>query len=332
MIDRRQFTRLTAALAPALWAAPGWAQAPQASPPPLPGVAKIITGFPPGGTLDALARRVAERMRDRYASTVLVDNKPGAGGQIGILTLRDSPADGSTLLVTPSSMLSIYPYTYPKLRYSLDDLAPVSLGAMMDHGIAVGPGVPASVRTLADFLAWASAHPAEANYGNPGAGSMPHMVGVLLSQMAKVELRSIPYRGTVPGVQDLLGGQIPAFWGPIGDYLQHIKPGTLRVLATAGARRSPFLPQVPTLQELGYPLKVHEWYGFFLPRKASPETVQRASEALRAGLAHPEVIEYGKQYGLEVRSSTPAELGQMLRADADQWRGLIRQTGFTAES
>ncbi|SFF27080.1 Bug family tripartite tricarboxylate transporter substrate binding protein [Paracidovorax wautersii] len=332
MIDRRQFTRLTAALAPALWAAPGWAQAPQASPPPLPGVAKIITGFPPGGTLDALARRVAERMRDRYASTVLVDNKPGAGGQIGILTLRDSPADGSTLLVTPSSMLSIYPYTYPKLRYSLDDLAPVSLGAMMDHGIAVGPGVPASVRTLADFLAWASAHPTEANYGNPGAGSMPHMVGVLLSQMAKVELRSIPYRGTVPGVQDLLGGQIPAFWGPIGDYLQHIKPGTLRVLATAGARRSPFLPQVPTLQELGYPLKVHEWYGFFLPRKASPETVQRASEALRAGLAHPEVIEYGKQYGLEVRSSTPAELGQMLRADADQWRGLIRQTGFTAES
>lgn len=332
MIDRRQFTRLTAALAPALWAAPGWAQAPQASPPPLPGVAKIITGFPPGGTLDALARRVAERMRDRYASTVLVDNKPGAGGQIGILTLRDSPADGSTLLVTPSSMLSIYPYTYPKLRYSLDDLAPVSLGAMMDHGIAVGPGVPASVRTLAHFLAWASAHPTEANYGNPGAGSMPHMVGVLLSQMAKVELRSIPYRGTVPGVQDLLGGQIPAFWGPIGDYLQHIKPGTLRVLATAGARRSPFLPQVPTLQELGYPLKVHEWYGFFLPRKASPETVQRASEALRAGLAHPEVIEYGKQYGLEVRSSTPAELGQMLRADADQWRGLIRQTGFTAES
>lgn len=329
MINRRQFTQLSAALLPASWAGSTWAQATKA---PMPDVAKIITGFPAGGTLDVLARRVAERLRDKYAAAVLVDNKPGAGGQIGILTLRDSPADGTSLLITPSSMLSIYPYTYPKLRYTLDDVAPVSLGAMMDHGLAVGPGTPESVRTLDDFLAWLRANPANANYGSPGAGSMPHMVGVLLSQFTKMDMRHIAYRGTVPGMQDLLGGQIPAFWGPIGDYLQHGKGGKVRVLAIAGAKRSPFLPQVPTLTELGYPLKVSEWYGFFLPGKASPETVKRASDALQAALAHPDVVEHAKQYGLEVKPSTAAQLAQMLKADADQWRGLIKQTGFTAES
>lgn len=271
-------------------------------------------------------------MRGHYAASLVVDNKPGAGGQIGILNLRDSPADGTSLLITPSSMLSIYPYTYPKLRYTLDDVAPVSLGAMFDHGLAVGPGVPDSVRTLADLLDWMRANPGSANYGSPGAGSMPHMVGVLLGQFSKIDMRHIAYRGTVPGMQDLLGGQIPAFWGPIGDYLQHGKGGKLRVLAIAGSKRSPFLPQVPTLTELGYPLKVSEWYGFFLPGKATPETIKRASDALQAALSQPEVVDYGKQYGLEIKPSTAAQLAQMLKADADQWRGLIKQTGFTAES
>lgn len=330
MITRRRFTQLSAALLPTLGVAPAaWAQIGKDA---MPDVARIISGFPAGGTADALARRVGDRMRGQYAGAVMVDNKPGAGGQIGILNLRDSPADGTSLLITPSSMLSIYPYTYPKLRYTLDDVAPVSLGAMFDHGLAVGPGVPDSVRTLADFLAWLQANPNNANYGSPGAGSMPHMVGVLLGQFTKIDMRHIAYRGTVPGMQDLLGGQNPAFWGPIGDYLQHSKGGKLRVLAIAGAKRSPFLPQVPTLTELGYPLKVSEWYGFFLPGKASADTVKRASQALQSALVHPEVVDYGKQYGLEVRSSTAAQLAQMLKADADQWRGLIKQTGFTAES
>ena len=328
MITRRQFTQLTAALLPGGLAGAAWAQAPK----PMPEVAKIISGFPPGGTIDALARRVADKMRGHYAGTVLVENKPGAGGQIGILALRDGPADGSSLLLTPSSMLSIYPYTYPKLRYTLEDLAPVSLGAIMDHGMAVGPGVPDNVQTLKDFLAWTQANPDKANYGSPGPGSMPHMVGVLLSQMAKAELRHIGYRGSVPGVQDLLGGQISAFWGPIGDYLQYQKVGKLRVLAVAAPTRSAFLPQVPTLAELGYPLRVREWYGFFLPGKSAPEAVKRASEAVQAVLVQPDVVDYGKTYGLEIKPSSAAELAQMLKADADQWRGLIKQTGFTAES
>lgn len=329
MITRRRFARFSSALLPAAWAGSNWAQTPKAA---MPDLARILIGFPAGGPIDALARRLADRMRNQYAAAVVVENKPGAGGQIGILTLRDSPADGTSLLITPSSMLSIYPYTYPKLRYTLDDVTPVSVAAQTDHGLAVGPGTPANVRTLADYLAWLKTDPAYASYGSPGAGSMPHMVGVLMGLFTKLDMRHIAYRGTVPGMQDLLGGQIPAFWGPIGDYLQHGKSGKLRVLAIAGGKRSSFLPQVPTLQELGYPLKVNEWYGFFLPGKASAEAVKRAAEALQAALNQPDVVEFGKQYGLEIQSSTTAELARMLRADADQWRGLIKQTGFTAES
>jgi tripartite-type tricarboxylate transporter receptor subunit TctC len=294
--------------------------------------ARIISGFPPGGTIDVLARRVADRLRGNYAASVIVENKAGAAGQIGVLALKDSPADGSAMLLTPSSMLSIYPYTYPKLQYRIDDVAPVSLGAYIHHGLAVGPGVPSSVATLKDFIAWSKANGDKANFGSPGAGSMPHMIGVLLGKFTGVELRHIPYRGSVPGVQDLAGGQIASFCGPIGDYLPHVKTGRLRVLAVSGRGRSAFLPGVPTLRELGYPLTVREWYGFFLPGKATPETVRRASAYLQPVLAQPELQEFGKQFGLEVQSSTAPALAELLQADAEEWRRLIKQVGFTAES
>jgi tripartite-type tricarboxylate transporter receptor subunit TctC len=262
----------------------------------------------------------------------VVENKPGAAGQIGIITVKDSNPDGSALLLTPSSMLSIYPFTYPKLQYKLEDVAPVSVGAYINHGLAVGPGVPDSVKTLKDFLAWAKADPAKANFGSPGAGSMPHMIGVLLGKFTGVELKHIPYRGAAPGVTDLLGGQISAFCGPIGDFLQYAKTGKLRVLAISGKGRSAFLPTVPTLREAGYPLTVREWYGFFLPGKAKPETIRRASAYLQPALTNPEVVEYGKQFGLEIQPSTAPALAELLAADAEEWRRLIKQVGFTAES
>lgn len=295
-------------------------------------VARIISGFPPGGTIDVLARRVADKLRGNYAANMVVENKPGAAGQIGIITLKDANPNGSVLLLTPSSMLSIYPYTYPKLQYKLDDVAPVSVGAYINHGLAVGPAVPDSVKTLKDFLAWAKANEGHANFGSPGAGSMPHMIGILLGKSSGIDLKHIPYRGTVPGVQDLLGGQIASFCGPIGDYLPHVKTGKLRVLAISGKSRSPFLPQAPTLRELGHPLTVREWYGFFLPGKARPEVVRRASAYLQPALAQPDLIEYGKQFGLEIQSSSAPALAELLQADANEWRQLIKQVGFTAES
>jgi tripartite-type tricarboxylate transporter receptor subunit TctC len=321
MLNRRHFTALAAG-----------AFAPFAHAQPSLDVARIVSGFPPGGTIDVLARRTADKLRGNYAASMLVENKPGAAGQIGILAVKDANPDGSAMLLTPSSMLSIYPYTYPKLQYKLDDVAPVSLGGYINHGIAVGPGVPASVKTLKDFLAWAKANDAKANFGSPGAGSMPHMIGILLGKFTGVDLKHIPYRGTVPGVNDLLGGQISSFCGPTGDYLPHVKTGKLRVLAISGKGRSPFLPDAPTLRELGHPLTVREWYGFFLPGKATPEVVRRASAYLQPALAHPDIAEFGKQYAIEVQSSPAPALADLLKADAEEWRRLIKQVGFTAES
>lgn len=292
---------------------------------------KILTGFPAGGTADALARKVADKLRGPYAQAALVENRPGAGGQIGILALRDSPGDGTALLLTPSSMLSIYPYTYTKLQYKLDDVQPVSLGATFNHALAVGPAVPASVRSLKDLLAWAKANPEAATCGSPGAGSMPHMILALLQRQSGGELRHIPYRGVVQGMQDTLGGQIAAFCSPVGDSLPHLKGGRLRVLAVSGTQRSSFLPEVPTLREQGFDITVREWYGFFLPGKASAEAVQRSAAALQPLLAQPDVAEYGRQFGLEVQGSTPGRLKELLAADSQEWKGLIQQIGFKAD-
>lgn len=293
---------------------------------------RILTGFPAGGTVDVLARRIADKLRGNYARVALVENKPGAAGQIAIITLRDSPSDGSVALVTPSSMLSIYPYTYPKLQYKLEDVTPVSVAAYINHGLAVGPAVPESVRSLKEFLAWSKANSDKANYGSPGAGSMPHMIGAMLTRASATDLRHIPYRGTVPGVQDLLGGQISSFLGPIGDYIPHAKTGKLRVLAISGSQRSPFLPETPTLRELGHAITVREWYGLFLPGKANAETVRRLANAVQPVLAQTDVLEFGKPFGLEMQSSSPQQLAELLKADANEWRQLIRDIGFTAES
>jgi tripartite-type tricarboxylate transporter receptor subunit TctC len=229
-------------------------------------------------------------------------------------------------------MLSIYPFIFPKLQYRLEDVAPASVGAYVNHGLAVGPAVPDSVKNVKDFSAWANSHADKASYGSPGAGSMPHLIGVLLAKASGADLRHIPYRGAQPGVQDLLGGQIASFLGPIGDFIPHVKAGKMRVLAISGKERSPLLPDAPTLRELGFPITVREWYGFFLPGKATPDVVRRAAAALQPVLAEPELVEFGKQVGLEIQSSTPQQLADLLKADAEEWRGLVKETGFSADS
>ncbi len=295
-------------------------------------MAKILVGFPPGGTTDALSRRVADKLRGSYASHVIVENKPGAGGQIAISALKTAPADGSTLLLTPSSMLSVYPFTYSKLPYTLDDLAPVSVACFFSHGFGVGPAVPASVKTIKDFLAWAKANPDRANFASPAAGSIPHLTAALFSKLTKADLQHVPYKGSAPGIQDLLGGQVSSMCSPVGDYLPHLKSGRLRLLATSGPQRSPFTPDVPTFKEQGIDISVREWYGFFLPAKASPEVRRRAAAYLQPALASKDLIDSMAQVGMEVQSSTPDQLAAWLKADADQWRGIVKEIGFSADS
>lgn len=295
-------------------------------------MARILVGFPPGGTTDALSRRVADKLRGSYANNVMVENKPGAGAQIAISALKTAPADGSTLLLTPSSMLSVYPFTYAKLPYTLDDLAPVSVACFFSHGFGVGPAVPASVKTIKDFVAWAKANPERANFASPAAGSIPHLTAALFNKLSKADLQHVPYKGSAPGIQDLLGGQVSSMCSPVGDYLPHLKSGRLRLLATSGPQRSPFTPAVPTFKEQGFDIAVREWYGFFLPAKATPEVRRRAAAYLQPALASKDLIDSMAQVGMEVQSSTPDQLAAWLKADADQWRGIVKEIGFRADS
>lgn len=294
--------------------------------------AKIFVGFPPGGTTDALSRRVAEKLRGAYANVFLVENKPGAGGQIAITTLKNSPSDGSALLLTPSSCLSVYPFTYPKLPYTVDDLAPVTLACSYSLGFGVGPAVPTSVKTMKDFIAWIKAHPEHASYGSPAAGSIPHLTAALTAKLSNIEMRHIAYRGSAPGIQDLLGGQISSMCSPVGDYLQHVKAGKLRLLATTGPARSPFTPDVPTMQEQGIDISVREWYGFFLPAKATSEVRRRAAAYLQTAINSKDVVDSLAAAGMEAQASTPDELANLLKADMNQWQGIVKNLGFTAES
>ena len=295
---------------------------------------RIITGFAPGGTSDTICRRVAAKMAPGYGRSVVVENRTGAGGQLAIQAVRPMAPDGATILQTPMSMLGIYPHIYRRLPYDpVADLTPVTLGCTFDFGFAVGPAVPASVRSLPEFLAWCKANPAQANFGSPAAGSVPHFIGVLLGRSAGIELKHVPYRGTQPAILEMIGGQIQAVSGPIGEFTQHVAAGKCRLLAATGATRSRFAPDTPTLMEQGLrDMSFSEWFGFYLPARASAEVVQRANTALRAALADKETVDGLAVMGLEAKSSTPAELAALLKADTEKWGPIVKSIGFTAES
>jgi len=294
----------------------------------------VITGFPPGGTSDTISRRVAARLQPGYGKSVVVENRTGAGGQIAIPAVKAMPADGSMLLQTPMSMLGVHPHIYKKLQYDpVADLTPASLGAVFDFGFAVGPAVPAGVRNIAEFLAWCKANPTLANFGSPAAGSVPHFIGVLIGRSAGVDLNHVPYRGTQPAILDMIGGQVQAVSGPVGEFTQHVAAGKCRLLATTGSQRNRFAPTVPTLVEQGLrDMAFSEWFGFYLPGNAPADVVQRANAALRAALSAPDTVEGLALMGLESRSSSSAELAALLRTDTDRWAPLVKAIGFTADS
>ena len=295
---------------------------------------KIIVGFPPGGTTDAFARRMAEKLRGVYATNVLVENKPGAGGQIGVTTLIASPADGTTMLFTPGSMITIYPHTYPKLPYKVSDVLPISTGLYTAFGLGVGPAVPATVTNVKELIAWVKANPAMGNYGTPGAGSMPHMVAALLDKAAGTDMKQVPYRGSGPAIIELLGGQLPIFSSPIGDYLQHLPSGKLRLLAVSGKQRSRYAPNVPTYVEQGFPeLDMEEWFGFFMPAKTPIAIATRMNDALKTLIPAKDVADFAAPIGLlPTASSSLDDFAKTVKADSELWGRYVKRIGFTAES
>ena len=326
MHSRRQLIKAGAALGVAGLAGGSAAQQALA-------VAKVLIGAPAGGAGDTFLRRLADKMRGGYAQSVIVENKPGAGGQIALIATRDAPGDGATMLMTPSTFFSVYPFTYARLPYKPDtDFVPVSLLAFTNFGLAVGPLVPEAVKTLRDFLAWARANPDKATYGSPAPGSVPHLIVAALAKLNNVELRHVPYRGSVPGLQDMRGGQIAAMSSPIGALLPHLGSTGVRVLAVTGTDRSALVPGAKTYREQGVPITGRDWFGMFLPGTARPEVVTRVAAYLKLALQQKDLIDSATQLGLEVASSTPQELADMIRADSDEWRVWVRKIGFTAES
>lgn len=298
-------------------------------------VVHIVTGFPPGGTSDTLCRRVAEGLRGTaYTKTALVDNKAGAGGQIAVQSMKGAATDGSVLLQTPASMLMIYPHIYKHLTYdAFVDVTAITMACTFDFALAVGPAVPAAVKTVPDFLAWCKANPDKANFGSPAAGSVPHFIGVLLGKTVGIEMKHVPYRGSQPAIQDLVAGQLQAVSAPVGEFLQQAAAGKIRLLGVSGKVRSRFAPGVPTYIEQGIEDMVFsEWFGFFAPGGTSASVVIKANEALRTALKQKDIVDGLAVMGLEAMSSTPEELALRLKADHERWGPLVRKIGFTADS
>jgi tripartite-type tricarboxylate transporter receptor subunit TctC len=297
-------------------------------------VARVYGGFAAGGSVDTLSRRFAEKLAPDYAKAVLVEPKPGAGGQLAISTTKASPPDGRIMLVTPMSMLSIYPHTFRKLPYDpFTDLTPVSVIANFEFGFGVGPAVPAEVKTVPQFMAWAKANPQKASFGSPGAGSSTHFIGILLGREAGADLTHVGYRGSQPAMLDMMGGQLPAISAPLGEFLPHLASGKVRLLGTSGARRNTFTPGVPTFTEQGFKNMVfEEQFCLYLPPGASPAVVERLHRATEKAMSAPDVATGLATFAIVPATSTPAGLVALQKAEHDRWGPVVRSIGFTADT
>ncbi|WP_207539911.1 tripartite tricarboxylate transporter substrate-binding protein [Sabulicella rubraurantiaca] len=294
--------------------------------------ARILAGFPAGGTVDVTCRLLAERLRGTWAPQVVVENRVGATGRLAIEEAIRSDADGSTILVTPASMVTIYPHLYgQRLRYApQSDLQPVTPVVVYPFTLAVGPGAP-GVTNLAQFIELARSR-GELNYASPAAGSVPHFTGVMLARAAAIALIHVPYRGAAPAIVDTLGGQIPATINVIGDQTEHHRAGRLKMIAVTSAQRLPRFPDVPTFAEQGRPeLTADEWFGAFLPARA-PEALNRQLNALLAQVMQDAAL----RENLEAREFQPthssaADFAARIRAETEKWAPVVRESGFRPE-
>lgn len=321
MIHRRQ---LLATAGGALLSAPLFAQG---SGKPL----RILVGFAAGGSADTVARQLSTRLKLEGSGTVIVENQPGAAGRLAIETVKRAAGDGQAVLMTPASMMMIYPHVYPKLGYDpVNDFKAVTPLVTLPYAVSVGPLVPTSVKTLKDFGQWCKANPKLASYGTPGAGTAPHFLGVQLGRAWGVDYLHIPYRGGAPAIQEVMGGQIPSSINVVSEAIQPSLAGKLRVLAVSSPKRSKLLPDVPTMREAGYPeLESQEWFGLFLPKSADDALVQRLQAAAARAFAEPETVKAMGELGFDVLTATPAEFQALLQADIKRWGPVVKSTGYS---
>ena len=293
------------------------------------GPIKILVGYPPGATSDTLTRVIAEAMASRLGQPVVVENKPGAGGQIANQLVRAASPDGTTLMMTPVATMSIFPHSYgPRLAYDpFKHFAPVAHLSNFQLGLGVATNVPAN--TLAEYVAWVKAQPdTRSLYGSAASGSLPHFFGVLFGKAAGIELRHVPYRGTAASMQALASGEIAALSTVAADIGTLVDSGRAKLLAVAGDARSPRFPSVPTFREQGYDLIATPWYALFTTAGTPEAVVNRLAKAALDAVADPVVRQRMLAMGVEPTGYPPTRLAEIMRADYERWGPPIRDSGF----
>jgi tripartite-type tricarboxylate transporter receptor subunit TctC len=285
---------------------------------------RMVVPFPPGGTTDILGRVAAQKLSEALGQQVIVDNRPGAGGNIGTEAVAKSPPDGYTLLTDPGSTLTMNPSLFAKLPFDpLKDFAPVSILAAVPNLLVVHPSLP--VRNVKELIALAKARPGQLNYASSGAGQSTHLSMELFKSMARVNMTHVPYKGSSPAITDLLGGHVLLMFDNMPSALPHAKAGKLRGIAVSTAKRSPVTPDVPTVAESGLPgFEVSVWFAVLAPAGTPREIVERLNGVLVKALKSADVRERLSSQGAEPIGDTPAEFTAVMKRDLLKWAKVVK--------
>ena len=292
---------------------------------------RFVVPFPAGGVLDALTRTVAAPLQSGSGKTIVVENNAGGAGNIGIQQVMRSPGDGATMLLIPQGNITINATLMPDLPFKWErDFKPVTLLAYAANVLVVNPALP--VNSVAELVAFAKANPGKLNYASPGIGSSLHLIGELFAREAKIDIVHVPYKGTTPAMQDLMGGQVQMMFGALPTLMPMIKSGKLRALAVTTARRAEAAPALPTLAESGMKnIDVPSWYGVMAPAATPDAVVASAQSAFAAALATPAVREQLQAQGLTPVGSRPADFAAQIRRETESWAQVIRVSGIKVE-
>ena len=293
--------------------------------------AKIVVGYTPGGSNDVLARVVAKHLQDTWKQPFVVENKPGASGQIGADTGAKATPDGYTLVVIPNDVLTVQPHMYPKFPFDpMNDVQPVATLGTVPIALVVNANSP--YKTVAELIAAAKAKPGTLNYASSGAGGPQHMSAEMFMLLTGTKMVHVPYKGNAPAITDLLGGQVDMLFSPINSALPHIKAGKLRALAVASEKRVASLPDVPTLSEAGVSgYRSEIWIGLFAPAKTPRDIVDKIAAEVGRMQAQADVKEQLNAQGIDPLATSPEQLAALIKADSARWSKVIKETGVKAE-
>jgi len=288
---------------------------------------RLVVGLAAGGAHDVTARALAEKLRDILGQPVVVENRPGAGQRLALNEVKRSPPDGRTLLIASNSPFVIFPHTFSRLDYDpVKDFSPIARLTVSESALAVGPKVPA--RNFREFVAWAKANPKQANFGTPGAGTVPHFAGVLIGKSIGVDLSHVPYKGGAPAMIDFTGGHLPIIINALGDMIDGHRAGKYKIIATGGVKRSALLPDVPTLKEVGVEMVAQGGVWVYGPPGMRADTVRALNAALVKAVNMPDFRERFAKSGVTVAPSTPQELAKIQAEELKQWAEPVRASGF----